>query len=129
MCTHDLEGRIISVNPWAARVLGYKQEALIGLHIREGLMPEYRDQFDDYLREIRENGFARGIMKVRTAGGETRFWEYYNTLRTQGVQSPIVRGMAHDVTERRQALKREKEARLEAESANRLKDEFLSTLS
>ena len=40
-----------------------------------------------------------------------------------------MRGMAHDVTERRQALKREKEARLEAETANRLKDEFLSTLS
>jgi PAS domain S-box-containing protein len=129
MCTHDLEGRILSVNPWAAHVLGYKQDALIGLHIRDGLTPEYRDQFDDYLREIQENGFARGIMRVRTAGGETRFWEYYNTLRTQGVQSPIVRGMAHDVTERRQALKREKEARLEAETANRLKDEFLSTLS
>jgi PAS domain S-box-containing protein len=129
MCTHDLDGRIISVNPWAARVLGYKQETLIGLHIRDGLMPEYRYQFDDYLREIQEKGFARGIMRVRTARGETRFWEYYNTLRTQGVRSPIVRGMAHDVTERRQALKREKEARLEAETANRLKDEFLSTLS
>ncbi len=129
MCTHDLEGRILSVNPWAARVLGYQQEMLIGSHIRAGLTPEYRDQFDDYLREIQEKGFARGIMKVKTAGGETRFWEYYNTLRTQGVQSPIVRGMAHDVTERRQALKREKEARLEAETANRLKDEFLSTLS
>jgi len=37
--------------------------------------------------------------------------------------------MAHDVTERRQALAREKEARIEAEAANRLKDEFLSTLS
>ena len=24
MCTHDLEGRILSVNPWAARVLGYQ---------------------------------------------------------------------------------------------------------
>ena len=47
MCTHDLEGRILSVNPWAARVLGYQQEALIGLHIREGLVAEYRDQFDD----------------------------------------------------------------------------------
>jgi PAS domain S-box-containing protein len=129
MCTHDLDGRILSVNPWAARVLGYKQEMLIGLHIRDGLAPEYRDQFDDYLREIQEKKVARGIMKVRTAGGETRFWEYYNTLRTEGVQSPIVRGMAHDVTERRQALKREKEARLEAETANRLKDEFLSTLS
>ena len=129
MCTHDLQGRILSVNPWAARVLGYRQDALIGLHIRDGLVPEYRDQFDDYLREIRENGFARGIMRVKTANGETRFWEYYNTLRIQGVQTPIVRGMAHDVTERRQALAREKEARLEAESANRLKDEFLSTLS
>ena len=129
MCTHDLEGRILSVNPWAARVLGYKQEALVGLHIRDGLLPEYRDQFDDYLRDIKENGFARGLMRVKTASGETRFWEYYNTLRVQGVQSPIVRGMAHDVTERRQALAREKDARLEAESANRLKDEFLSTLS
>jgi CheY-like chemotaxis protein len=37
--------------------------------------------------------------------------------------------MAHDATERRQALIREKEARLEAEAANRVKDEFLSTLS
>jgi PAS domain S-box-containing protein len=129
MCTHDLEGRVISVNPWAARILGYKQEQLIGLHIRDGLLPEYRDRFDDYLREISEKGFARGIMRVQTATGETRFWEYYNTLRTLGVQTPIVRGMAHDVTERRQALRREKEARLEAETANRLKDEFLSTLS
>ena len=129
MCTHDLEGRILSVNPWAARVLGYSQNDLIGLHIRDGLVPEYRDQFDDYLREIRENAFARGTMRVKTASGETRFWEYYNTLRIQGVQTPIVRGMAHDVTERRQALAREKDARREAESANRLKDEFLSTLS
>jgi len=129
MCTHDLQGRILSVNPWAARVLGYSQNDLIGLHIRDGLVPEYRDQFDDYLREIRENGCARGLMRVKTASGETRFWEYYNTLRTQGVETPIVRGMAHDVTERRQALAREKEARLEAETANRLKDEFLSTLS
>ena len=40
-----------------------------------------------------------------------------------------MRGMAHDATERRQALKREKEARMEAEAANRVKDEFLSTLS
>jgi PAS domain S-box-containing protein len=129
MCTHDLEGRVISVNPWAAHILGYPQEALIGLNVRAGLTPEYRDQFEEYIKAIKENGFARGIMQVKTASGETRLWEYYNTLRTEGVETPIVRGMAHDVTERRQALAREKEARLEAEAANRLKDEFLSTLS
>lgn len=129
MCTHDLDGRVISVNPWAAHVLGYPQEALIGLNVREGLTRQYRDQFEDYIQAIKTNGFARGIMQVKTASGEVRLWEYYNTLRTEGVETPIVRGMAHDVTERRQALAREKEARLEAEAANRLKDEFLSTLS
>ena len=129
ICTHDLEGRVLSVNPWASRVLGYPRELIIGTNIRNGLLPEYRAQFDEYLRTVTTEGSARGVMKVRTATGEIRLWEYYNTLRTEGVEKPIVRGMAHDVTERRQALKREKEARLEAEAANRVKDEFLSTLS
>ena len=129
ICTHDLEGRVLSVNPWAARALGYPQESLVGINIRDGLLPEYRDQFNEYLETVKSQGSARGVMKVRTATGETRQWEYYNTLRTEGVETPIVRGMAHDATERREALKREKEARLEAEAANRVKDEFLSTLS
>lgn len=129
ICTHDLEGRVLSVNPWAARVLGYPQDSLVGINIRDGLLPEYREKFDEYLRTVITEGSARGVMKVRTATGETRLWEYYNTLRTEGVEKPIVRGMAHDATERRLALKREKEARLEAEAANRVKDEFLSTLS
>jgi PAS domain S-box-containing protein len=129
MCTHDLNGNVISVNPWAAHVLGYPQDKLIGMNIRQNLMPEFREEFDQYLERIQANGFARGIMRIKTAGGDVRLWEYYNTLRTEGVETPIVRGMAHDVTERRQALAREKEARLEAEAANRLKDEFLSTLS
>jgi len=129
ICTHDLEGRVISVNPWASRVLGYPQDRLIGMNIRDGLLPEYRDQFDEYIQKVKTEGSAKGVMKVRTATGETRLWEYYNTLRTKGVETPIVRGMAHDATERRQALEREKEARLEAEAANRVKDEFLSTLS
>ena len=129
ICTHDLEGRVLSVNPWASRVLGYPQDSLIGTNIRDGLLPKYREQFDEYLLTVKTQGSARGVMKVRTASGEIRLWEYYNTLRTEGVEKPIVRGMAHDATERRQALKREKEARMEAEAANRVKDEFLSTLS
>src|SRR5204863_6758840 len=95
----------------------------------DGLLPDYRDQFEAYLEEVKTKGSAKGVMKVRTSAGEVRLWEYYNTLRTQGVETPIVRGMAHDATERRKAMDREKEARLEAEAANRVKDEFLSTLS
>ena len=129
ICTHDLEGRILSVNPWASRILGYEQSSLVGMNIRDGLAPEYRDEFDEYVQKIKRDGFAKGVMQVRTTCGERRVWEYHNTLRTEGVEAPIVRGMAHDVTERRQALAREREARREAEAANRAKDEFLATVS
>src|SRR4029453_6148024 len=47
MCTHDLDGRILSVNPWAAHVLGYPQQALIGSNVRDGLLREFRPKFDD----------------------------------------------------------------------------------
>ena len=39
-------------------------------------------------------------MRIQTASGETRFWEYNTTLRTAGVAVPVVRAMALDITER-----------------------------
>src|SRR5207245_9592874 len=60
-------------------------------------------QFDDYLARIRKDGFASGLMLVQTRTGERRFWEYDNTLRTEGVATPVVRGMARDITDRKQA--------------------------
>jgi PAS domain S-box-containing protein len=103
ICTHDLEGRILSLNQSAAKALGYDRETLLGRNIRESLSPESRDRFDVYVAEIRKNGIARGLMTVRTQTGEKCVWEYTNTLRTEGVEVPIVRGLAHDVTEQRRA--------------------------
>ncbi len=62
-------------------------------------------QFDDYLRDIERTGESRGLLAVVTRSGEQRIWEYHNTLRTEGVETPIVRGIAHDVTERVRAEK------------------------
>src|SRR5260370_12473724 len=73
------------------------------MNIKDGLPPELRPQFDDYLRTIRENGVASGRMLVVDRRGRRRLWQYRNTLRTEGVETPIVRGMAHDVTEQWQA--------------------------
>jgi signal transduction histidine kinase len=42
-------------------------------------------------------------MKVQTGKGEIRIWEYQNTLKTDGVKIPIVRGYARDITERKKA--------------------------
>ncbi len=103
ICTHDLDGRLLSVNPWVCEVMGYSREEMLQKTIADLLDPEFRDRFPDYLAEVRRNGVARGRMVVATAAGERRIWEYHNTLRTEGVPAPLVRGMGRDVTEHQQA--------------------------
>jgi formate hydrogenlyase transcriptional activator len=103
VCTHDLEGRMLSVNPAPARALGYEVSELLKIPMREVVAPEFREGFDQYLERIQKNGADEGLLCVVTRGGERRVWEYRNTLRTEGVAKPIVRGMAHDITERKRA--------------------------
>jgi len=99
LCIHDLNGRLLSVNPAPARTLGYSVEELLQIPMRELVVPEFRPQFDAYLAEIASAGEARGLLALRTRTGEHRIWRYYNTLRSNGDNSPIVRGIAHDVTD------------------------------
>src|ERR1019366_1188736 len=105
LCVHDLEGRFLSVNPVPARLLGYSVEEMLQKPMRDFVDPQFRSQFDVYLREIERTGESRGLLAVITRSGEQRIWEYHNTLRTEGVETPIVRGIAHDVTERVRAEK------------------------
>ncbi len=121
ICTHDLEGRILSVNEPPARSLGCTRGEILGKNMRDILAPEFRDQFEAYLAEIQAKGVAQGLMSVITTSGEKRVWEYHNTLRTEGVAAPIVRGVAHDVTER---LRAEKALRV-SEAQNRLLADLL----
>ena len=103
VCTHDLEGRLLSVNPAAARLLGYEVEEFLKVPMRELIVPEYRVLFDEYLVRMKVNGADKGLMCVMARNGEIKTWEYNNTLRTEGVPTPIVRGIARDVTEKRRA--------------------------
>ena len=175
ICTHDLAGTILSINPAAANSLGYQPEDGIGRNLREFLSPDKRDLFDAYLQRIHSAGHDAGLMSVVARGGGTRVWMYRNVVSHGPDGSPYVLGHAIDVTERVEAertLRRNEEvlrrahseleervkertialeeanARLrveiaereeaerardrlyqEAHDANRLKDEFLSTLS
>ena len=105
ICTHDLEGHILSVNRAAADLLGYAAEELIGRDMRFLLPPESRREFDEYLAAIQQDQTASGLMSVITKSGEKWTWEYHNTLRTEGVATPLVRGYARDITEQRRAEK------------------------
>jgi PAS domain S-box-containing protein len=98
LCIHDLEGRLLSVNPAPARLLGYSVEEILQIPMRELVAPEFRSQFDAYLEQIERVGEACGLLALMTRSGERRIWEYHNTLRREGMATPIVRGLAHDVT-------------------------------
>jgi PAS domain S-box-containing protein len=99
VCTHDLAGNLLSVNPAPALVLGYTTSELLKIPMADLVAPEFRDQFGAYLGRIKTTGSDRGMLCVMTRTGERRIWKYSNTLRTEGVAQPIVRGMAHDITE------------------------------
>jgi PAS domain S-box-containing protein len=103
VCTHDLEGKLLSLNRAPARILGYEVSELLGTSMGELIAPEFRAQFDGYLERMRTNGADRGMLCVVTRSGQRQIWEYSNSLRTEGIDQPIVRGMAHDVTERKMA--------------------------
>jgi PAS domain S-box-containing protein len=103
LCVHDLEGRLLSVNPVPARLLGYTVEEILKVPMRELLDPKLRDQFDNYVLQLTTAGEATGTLAVLTRTGQRRFWEYHCTLRTEGVDKPVVRGIAHDVTDRLKA--------------------------
>jgi PAS domain S-box-containing protein len=105
ICTHTLEGKILSVNEMPARLLGYTREEVLAKPMRDFLLPEARAEFDESMKTIQRDGAVKGLMVVLTKSGERRIWEYHNTLRRDGVSVPVVRGVAHDVTEQKRMEK------------------------
>ena len=102
--THDSEGKFLSVNRTMVCHLGYERaEELVGRKLSDFLTSDVLYLFDDYLDTVAKEGYAEGFMKLLTRGGEERFFEYRNSLRAEGLATPIVHGIAHDVTERMQA--------------------------
>lgn len=103
ICTHDAQGNLLSVNEAPLRILGYSREEMLGRPLRDFVAPESRASCDAYLAQIQRDGVSSGLLPVVAKSGEIRLWEYNNSLRSSDVDSPIVRGLAHDVTEQKRA--------------------------
>ena len=131
ICTHDLGGTILSINPAAAHSLGYRPDDGIGHNLREFLSPDKRDLFDGYLQRIHETGHDAGLMSVVARGGITRVWMYRNVLSHGPDGSPYVLGHAIDITERIDAertLRRNEEVlrRAHSELEERVKERTIA---
>jgi PAS domain S-box-containing protein len=101
--THRLDGRILTINEAPCRRLGYTQEEVLNMRIQDLLSPRYLGLYEHFVQRVMDTGQARGLMVVTTRSGEERIWDYNSTVRKEGVTEPIIRGMAHDVTDRYRA--------------------------
>jgi PAS domain S-box-containing protein len=101
VCTHDLEGRILSINPVACEALGLPATSIRGMTIPELLPPEAACGIAKYLQRLRSEGFAIGMMKIDGRDGSRRIWECRGTVVADG----IVRGVGLDVTGREEVLR------------------------
>jgi diguanylate cyclase (GGDEF)-like protein/PAS domain S-box-containing protein len=98
ICTHDMEGKLLSVNEASVESLGYTASELEGKNLRELLAPAFRDKLDWYLKAIAEWGAHSGFMRVVTKDGNEIVWSYSNRVIQDPGSPPYVLGNAHDVT-------------------------------
>jgi diguanylate cyclase (GGDEF)-like protein/PAS domain S-box-containing protein len=101
ICTHDHEGVLLSVNPAAAKSLGYSVGELIGRPLTDFMPPEKRPRFAEYLLRIMRKDSDAGMFQVIAKDGSEHVWQYHNVLDddVEG-DDPYVLGHALDVTER-----------------------------
>lgn len=99
ICTHDMEGRLLSVNQAALTLTGLTAERVIGRNLRDLLSPPSRDVFSLYLERMQHVGSDAGMMFLRAANGRDLAWKYRNIRVDEPGRPSYVLGHAQDVTE------------------------------
>lgn len=134
----DLNGKIKFANHKLAEMLGYSDGELAGMSARD---VTYADDVDEHMKRLERlaaTGMPFQIDKRLIRKDGSKFWSSVSVsaLRDANGQPESAIAVVIDITERKRAeaereiiLGREQAARAEAEEANRLKDEFLATVS
>jgi diguanylate cyclase (GGDEF)-like protein/PAS domain S-box-containing protein len=103
ICTQDLAGTLLSVNPAMAHHLGYQPDEMVGRNLSEFVAPFHRYLFNLYLERIGQQSTDTGLLHIVSKSGVERIWQYDN-LRYEGAgHEPYVLGHAQDVTELKEA--------------------------
>ena len=83
LCTHTLDGTLLTANPAAAGALGYDPNELAGQPFERLLAPSVRHFFPQYLDRLRSQGSATGVFRVLSKGGDEYLWLYRSVLVNQ----------------------------------------------
>ncbi|EDM37116.1 GAF sensor hybrid histidine kinase [Pedobacter sp. BAL39] len=111
MCTHDPEGKFISVNNTASEILGYTPEELSLMSLYDLIPSGHHPMVVSYLKDIIENGIASGLMTILHKDGTDRVLLYKNVVERDLQGQPYIIGNSIDITEKHrleQTLKKTK---------------------
>jgi PAS domain S-box-containing protein len=129
ICTHSLDGVLLSVNPATERLLGVPAAQLVGHHISEVLPPEYHGQLQDYLNGPPPSPSHYQSVAVRNQAGEKRYLRYYILRVVEEGYPTYVVASGYDVTEGVLAQRALQLAKHAAEEDARAKELFLARMS
>jgi PAS domain S-box-containing protein len=118
----------LAVNDAATAHYGYTRAEFLGMTSAEIRPPEDREHLQQAQQRLGVDGRYFGLHRHRTKEGRVVDVEVTAHL-IDFARRPAALILAHDVTDRLQIQTRERQARADAEAANRAKDEFLATLS
>jgi PAS domain S-box-containing protein len=129
LCTHDMQGVVLSVNPYLIQMLGYQEHEIVGRELKEFLPLLHRPNFPAYLEQFEQQTVVQGILCVIGKDRRERFLNYQNYKVQEEGQQPYVIGIAQDVTDRIQTERELKKAKEAAEESARVKENFLANMS
>lgn len=102
ICTHDLYGKIISVNPAVTKLLQYSAEEMVGKYIYDFIPKEDQPYFHDkYLKPFDESDHVKGVFCVISKSGEKNYLLYQNYKVHEEDSEPYIIGFSQDITERK----------------------------
>ncbi|WP_162426460.1 PAS domain S-box protein [Pontibacter pudoricolor] len=129
ICAHDMQGTILSANPYLLNMLGYTEEEIIGKQLTSFFPQEHRKNFANYIDKFQDSNFAEGVLCILNKHNQERFLYYQNYKAEEPDMPAYIIGLAQDITDRLQTehdLKRAKEA---AEESAKVKENFLANMS
>ncbi len=129
MCTHNLSGKFITVNPAGAKLLGYTVDELLTMTLFDIVDIRYVDMVSQYLQQVETAGQYKGLMQLNQKDGQSKTWMYNNVLAESINGSKYVIGNAVDLTERIITEKNLHKAKQLADSQAHAKDVFLANMS
>jgi two-component system, OmpR family, sensor histidine kinase VicK len=105
ICTHDLEGVLLSINSHAAATLGYGPEELIGTPLRDHIDPDHLPEFDAYFAALKQEPEQdhQGRFYLRGKAGQLCIVAYRNKVLQFPGADPFVLSHGIDITEQTQA--------------------------